>query len=103
MSGEGAGFGGIEARPVRGRAFYATTSHGQTRAAETAHLRWPPEAVFVGQVGGGEAGAPNDRREAGAEADPAASLHLSEPVDQVPEESAPSRPLRFVPLNGVAR
>jgi DNA segregation ATPase FtsK/SpoIIIE-like protein len=95
--------GGIEARPVRGRAFFATTAHGKTRAAETTHLRWAPEAVFVGQVGDGEAGAPDDRREAGAEADPATDDDQLDVADQAPIESAPTVPARFFTIGEAAR
>ncbi|MDH3682494.1 MAG: FtsK/SpoIIIE domain-containing protein [Acidimicrobiia bacterium] len=95
--------GGIEARPVRGRAFFATTAHGKARAAETAHLRWAPELVFVGQVGDGEAGAPDDRREAGAEADPIPIQHPTNNVDQVDDDPAPSPALRLFAVGEAVR
>ena len=40
---------GLEGRPVRARGFYVTAAEARARAAETAHLRWPPGEVFVGQ------------------------------------------------------
>ncbi len=41
--------GGIESRPFRGRSYWVDTTDAKHRAADLAHLRWSPDAVFVGQ------------------------------------------------------
>jgi hypothetical protein len=95
--------GGIEGRPVRGRGFWVTPGQGKARAEATAGLCWPVEVVFVGQVDDGEAVAPDDRREEGAEADPATDpTPETATVDQCPAQLEVAAP-RFVPLGQVTR
>ena len=95
--------GGVEARPVRGRAFFASTAHGKARAIETAHLRWPPEMVFPGQVVGGEAVGEADRREAETTADPVPHQPTTTLGDVQADDDVAVAGVWFFPVRGASR
>ena len=84
-------------------AFFASTAHGKARAIETAHLRWPPELVFPGQVAGGEAVGEADRREAETTADPVPHQPTDHLGDVQANDDLPVASVRFFPVGGASR